>query len=222
MIVIGLTGSIGMGKSVTSRLFMEEGGGPVQSADDVVHRLYGVGRRGTQAIAELAPQAISGDGSVDRTRLRERIRRNPDLLKRVEAAIHPLVREERNRFVANAKEAGAPFVVLEIPLLFETGAEKGVDKVVVVTAPESVQRERVLARPGWTRNRIEGWSRSRRRMRRNCDGPITSFRLETESRRRDPRFVQFWPRWDSVRRENDDRSPGHTSGRTGTGQPCVK
>ncbi len=148
MIVIGLTGSMGMGKSETSRMFTEEGGGPVQSADDVVHHLYRAGGRGAKAIEELEPDAIGRDGSVDRQRLRERLRLDPDLLERVEAVIHPLVQEERHSFVARAQEAGATFVVLEIPLLFETGAEKGVDTVVVVTAPESVQRERVLARPG--------------------------------------------------------------------------
>ena len=176
MIVIGLTGSIGMGKSETSRMFMEEGGGPVQSADDVVHRLYRAGGRGAEAIEKLEPDAISRDGSVDRQRLRERLRLNPDLLQRVEAAIHPLVQEERDCFVARAQEAGAAFVVLEIPLLFETGAEKGVDTVVVVTAPESVQRERVLARPGMDQE-------SYRRM-------LAKQTPDTEKRRRADHIIQ--------------------------------
>ncbi len=148
MIVIGLTGSIGMGKSCTADMFAKEGAGPVQSADDVVHVLYGANAPGAKAMADIAPEAIAADGSVDRRSLRKRILAEPDLLHRVEAAVHPLVRKERENFLAAAKAAGAAFAVLEIPLLFETGTECEVDTVVVVSAPEDVQRERVLSRSG--------------------------------------------------------------------------
>ena len=147
MRVIGLTGSIGMGKSRTAEMFAEAGG-RVLSADVLVHRLYAAGGAGAGVIAELAPDALTADGAVDRGRLRQLVREDSDLLARVEAAIHPLVRRARDRFVAGCRAEGSPFVVLEIPLLFETGGEGEVDVVVVVTAPAAVQRQRVLARPG--------------------------------------------------------------------------
>ena len=150
MIVIGVTGSIGMGKSVTARLFVEEGDGALQSADDVVHALYGPGGAAALALVRCLPEILSRDGSVDRARLRERIQARPALLRRVEAVVHPLVRQERERFLARAEEADASFAVLEIPLLFETGMEREVDTVVVASAPEEVQAERVLSRPGMT------------------------------------------------------------------------
>ena len=148
MIVIGLTGSIGMGKSVTATLFSEEGGGPVQSADAVVHDLYAAGGSGAAVIAEIAPETLAEDGSVDRERLRQRVQEQPGLLQQVEGSVHPLVRRERDRFLSAAEAGGSPFAILEIPLLFETGAERDVDIVVVASAPEAIQKERVLSRPG--------------------------------------------------------------------------
>ena len=156
MIVIGLTGSIGMGKSCTARMFAELGGGSSQSADDIVHRLYAAGAPGARAIEAIAPGVMAEDGSVDRKRLRRRLKAEPELLRGIEAAVHPLVREERERFLAEAEAAGARFAVLEIPLLFETGAEREVDAVVVVSAPETVQRQRVLSRPGMDEAAFQG------------------------------------------------------------------
>ncbi len=149
MIVLGLTGSIGMGKSATAGMFRDLGV-PVHDADDSVHRLYGPGGAGARAVGDLAPEAIRGDGSVDRLRLRDLAQASPDLLARIEAAVHPLVKAEREAFLAQARESGAPLAVLDVPLLYETGAEAETDAVVVVSAPESVQRERVLARDGMT------------------------------------------------------------------------
>lgn len=142
--LLGLTGSIGMGKSTTAALFAEAGV-PVWDADDAVHRLYAAGAAGAEAVARLAPEAVGPQG-VDRSRLREAVARDPGLLARIEEVIHPLVAADREAFVA--ANADAPLVVLDVPLLFETGAETAFDAVLVVTAPASVQRARVLARPG--------------------------------------------------------------------------
>lgn len=142
--LLGLTGSIGMGKSTTARLFAEAGA-PVWDADAAVARLYAAGGAGVRAIADLAPAAVV-DGEVERDRLRAAIRADPQLLDRIEARIHPLVAADREAFVA--ANGAAPLVVLDIPLLYETGADAWLDGVLVVTAPPEVQRARVLARPG--------------------------------------------------------------------------
>lgn len=118
---------------------------PVWDADDAVHRLYAGGAAGAEAVARLAPGAVDSTG-VDRARLREVIALDPGLLARIEAEIHPLVARDRETFVA--ANADAPLVVLDIPLLYETGAETAFDAVLVVTASAPVQRARVLARPG--------------------------------------------------------------------------
>ncbi len=157
MIVIGLTGSVGMGKSVTAGMLVEEGGGALQSADAVVHALYAADGEAAAVLGAVLPDVIDADGSVDRPRLRARVQAEPELLERVEEIVHPLVRRERERFLARAESDGAPFAVLEIPLLFETGSEREVDVVVVASAPESVQRERVLARPGMTEAMLRGF-----------------------------------------------------------------
>jgi dephospho-CoA kinase len=148
---LGLTGSVGMGKSTTARLF-GEAGIPVWDADAAVHRLYAAGGAGTAAIARLAPQAVAG-GSVDRDRLRDAILADPGLLARVEAHIHPLVAADREAFAT--AHGGADVVVFDIPLLYETGGERGLDGVLVVSAPEEVQRARVMARPGMTPEALE-------------------------------------------------------------------
>ncbi len=142
--LLGLTGSIGMGKSTTAALFAEAGV-PVWDADAAVRRLYGPGAAGAKAVARLAPEAV-GPAGVDRARLREALARDPGLLPQIEAAVHPLVAADREAFVA--VNADAPLIVLDIPLLFETEAEAGCDAVLVVTAPSPIQRARVLARPG--------------------------------------------------------------------------
>jgi len=138
---LGLTGSIGMGKSTTARLFAEEGCA-VWDADAAVHRLYARGGAGVAPIAAAFPGAVA-DGAVDRGQLREIIAGDAEALARIEAIIHPLVAADRAEFIA-AQEADV--TVLDIPLLYETGAETGLDAVVVVSVTPEVQRERVLAR----------------------------------------------------------------------------
>jgi dephospho-CoA kinase len=146
--LLGLTGSIGMGKSTTAAMFAEEGV-PVWDADGAVHALYGVGGAAVPVVGALCPEAVVA-GRVDRERLKGWIGREPGALARLEAAIHPLVAAHRAGFIAAATRLGAPLVLLDIPLLFETGADRTLDATLVVTAPETVQRARVLARPGMT------------------------------------------------------------------------
>ncbi len=151
MIVVGLTGSIGMGKSTTARLF-GEAGVPVHDSDEAVHRLY------ADMAAPLIEAAFPGTtkgGVVDRGLLAQRVLGNAAALKTVETIVHPLVRADADAFLARHREAGQPIVVLDIPLLFETGGEGRVDKIVVVSAPPEVQRERVLSRPGMTVEKFE-------------------------------------------------------------------
>jgi dephospho-CoA kinase len=143
---LGLTGSVGMGKSTTAAMFAETGV-PVWDADAAVHRLYAAGGAGVPVIAALVPDAVR-DGAVDRTILRQAVLDDPGLLARIEAGIHPLVAADRGAFLA--ANAAADLVLLDIPLLYETGAEASVDAVAVVSAQPEVQRERVLARPGMT------------------------------------------------------------------------
>lgn len=144
MILLGLTGSIGMGKSTTAKMFVEEGV-PVHDSDEAVHRLY------AGVAAPLIEARFPGtvvDGVVDRERLSKAVLGNKQALRDLERIVHPLVRADADAFLARHRAAGAPLVVLDIPLLFETGGRDRVDRVVVVTAPADVQRERVLARPG--------------------------------------------------------------------------
>ena len=152
MIVLGLTGSIGMGKSTTARMFAEEGA-RVHDADAAVHRLYARGGAAIGPIAEAFPGAVR-DGAVDRAALAAQVMADRAGLARLEAIVHPLVARLRDEFIAEARAEGAPVAVLDVPLLFETGQDGGVDAVVVVTAPETVQRERVLGRPGMTPERL--------------------------------------------------------------------
>ena len=151
MFVIGLTGSIGMGKSTTARFFAEAGV-PVHDADAVVHRLYE--GRAAPAIEAAFPGTTAG-GKVDRAKLAARVLGDKATLLQLESIVHPLVRESEAAFLAEAKRAGAPVVVLDIPLLFETGGQARVDAVVTVTAPAEVQRERLQQRPGMTDEKIE-------------------------------------------------------------------
>jgi dephospho-CoA kinase len=153
MIVIGLTGSIGMGKSTTATLFAECGA-PIYDADAEVRRLYA---RGGQAVApiEAAFPGVSVDGAVDRALLGDRVLGNPAALERLNAIVWPLMGEARAAFFRNAAQSGADIVVLDIPLLLETGGEKNVDAVVVVTAPTELQRQRVLARAGMNEAKLQ-------------------------------------------------------------------
>jgi dephospho-CoA kinase len=150
--VIGLTGGIGMGKSTAARVF-SRARIPVHDADAAVHALYARGGAAVPLIAALVPDAVR-KGAVDRSALGRAVSADPPLLRRLEAAIHPLVRREERRFLARARRARARAAVLDIPLLFETGTERRVDAVVVVSAPASVQRARVLRRPGMTEGKL--------------------------------------------------------------------
>lgn len=151
MIILGLTGSIGMGKSTTAKMF-REAGLPVHDSDEAVHRLY------AGKAASLIDAAFPGtvvDGVVDRAALSKHVVGNPESLKRLETIVHPLVRADADAFLERQRAAGADIVLLDIPLLFETGGRDRVDRVVVVSAPANVQRERVLARPGMTPEKFE-------------------------------------------------------------------
>jgi dephospho-CoA kinase len=151
MFILGLTGSLGMGKSTTARFFAEEGV-PVHDADAVVHRLYD--GEAAPAIEAAFPGTTAG-GKVDRDKLSARVLGDSAALKRLEAIVHPLVHEAERRLLAEAEARGEKVAVLDIPLLFETGGENRVDAVVVVSAPPHVQRSRVLARPGMTVDKLE-------------------------------------------------------------------
>lgn len=151
MFILGLTGSIGMGKTTTARLFAEEGV-PVHDADAAVHRLY---EGEAVPLIEAAFPGTTHGGKVDREKLGRQVVGDAAALKRLEAIVHPLVRQTETRFLADAKAGGAAVAVLDIPLLYETGGEARVDAVVVVTAPEAVQRQRVLERPGMTPEKME-------------------------------------------------------------------
>ena len=169
MIVIGLTGSVGMGKSTTAKLFASVGV-PVFDADAAVHQLY----EGAAVVpVEAAFPGVAKGGAVDREALGRRVIGDTDAMRRLEAIVHPLVRDAREAFLAGHRAAGAALVVLDIPLLLEGGAAK-VDAVVVVSAPKAVQKKRVLARPGMTEARFEA---------------ILSKQMPDDEKRRRARFI---------------------------------
>jgi dephospho-CoA kinase len=153
MIVLGLTGSIGMGKSTTAAMF-REAGAPVYDADAAVHSLYAKGGAAVGPVEAAFPGVVK-DGAVDREALRQRVLGDPDALQRLNAVVHPLVGRDRAGFFEAAARDGADMVVVDVPLLFETGGHVNMDAVVVVTAPPEMQRERVLARPGMTPERLD-------------------------------------------------------------------
>jgi len=148
MLILGLTGSIGMGKSTAARM-LRRLGCPVHDADAAVHALYARGGAAVPRIAELFPDTVV-DGAVDRAALSARVVGDPAAIARLEAIVHPLVRLAGDRFIRRCARRGVPVVVMDIPLLFETGGRRRVDRVAVVSAPAAVQRARVLARPGMT------------------------------------------------------------------------
>lgn len=151
MIVLGLTGSIGMGKSTTAAMF-RDAGVPVHDSDETVHRLYS-GQ--AASLIEAAFPGTTVGGAVDRARLGRAVLGDAAALQRLEGLVHPLVRADADRFLERLKAEGAPLVVLDIPLLFETGGRDRVDKVAVVTAAPEIQRQRVLSRPGMTVEKFE-------------------------------------------------------------------
>lgn len=153
MIVLGLTGSIGMGKSTTAGLF-REAGVPVQDADQVVAELYAKGGAAVGPVGAAFPGVVR-DGAIDREALSQKVLGDPQALARLEAIVHPLVKAERAGFLRKAEAAGAKVAVLEVQLLFEVGVHEDADAVVVVSAPETQQRERVLGRPRMTAERLE-------------------------------------------------------------------
>jgi dephospho-CoA kinase len=150
MFILGLTGSIGMGKSATAKMFAEEGV-PVHDADAAVHRLYD-----GEAVAsiETAFPGTTGNGKVDREKLGKRVLGDDAAMKRLEAIVHPLVRQAEERFLAEAERKGAKAAVLDIPLLFETRGDARCDAVVVVSAPADVQRARAFERPGMSEGKL--------------------------------------------------------------------
>jgi dephospho-CoA kinase len=151
MLILGLTGSIGMGKSTAARFFAEAGV-PVHDADAAVHRLYAAEAVGP--IEKAFPGTVR-DGKVDRVKLAAQVLDDPAALKRLEAIVHPLVRGQEMRFLAEAEARGATVVVLDIPLLFEVAGQDRVDAVVVVSAPSELQRERVLTRADMSEGKLE-------------------------------------------------------------------
>lgn len=148
MIVVGLTGSIGMGKTTTAAMFADAGAA-VFDADAAVHKLYAPGGAATRLVAQAFPDVVT-HGAVDRAALGALVRDDPVTLKRLEALVHPLVADARAAFLKAAAQEGRRVAVLDVPLLFETGGDRSVDVVVVASAPEAVQRARVLARAGMT------------------------------------------------------------------------
>lgn len=151
MIIVGLTGSIGMGKSTTAKFFEAEGV-PVNDADAVVHDLYR-----SEAVGPVG-QAFPGvvkDGCIDRQELAVRLAADPDGFKKLEAIVHPLVRQRERQFLDQQGKTGADIVLLDIPLLFETGRQHVVDAIVVVTSDPQIQRDRVLARPNMTEEKFQ-------------------------------------------------------------------
>lgn len=151
MLLLGLTGSIGMGKSTTAKLF-EEAGVPVYDADATVHKVY---EGEAVSAVEAAFPGSTANGKVDRQKLSAMVVNNAEAMKRLETIVHPMLRSHQQRFLSDAERAGASVAVLDVPLLFETGGEKRVDAVVVVTTTPEIQRERILARENMTPDKLD-------------------------------------------------------------------
>ncbi|MGH6970782.1 MAG: dephospho-CoA kinase, partial [Caulobacteraceae bacterium] len=153
MITLGLTGSIGMGKSATGQMFVEEGC-PLYDADAEVHRLYAKGGAAVAPVEAAFPGVVK-DGAVDRAKLSDKVVGDPKAMDRLNAVVWPLLGSARRAFFRKAEEEEAPIVVVDIPLLFETGGERNMDAVVVVSAPAQMQRARVLAREGMSEAKLD-------------------------------------------------------------------
>lgn len=150
MFILGLTGSIGMGKSATAKMFADEGVS-VHDADAVVHKLY---EGEATPLIEAAFPGTTQDGTVDRSKLGQRVLGDKEAIERLEQIVHPLVTRARERFLAEAERSGATVAVLDVPLLFETGGERRCDAVVVVSAPADMQRARAFERPGMSEDKL--------------------------------------------------------------------
>jgi len=206
-VVLGLTGSIGMGKS-TAAAMLRDLGVPVHDADATVHRLLGQGGAAVPAVAAAFPEAVR-DGAVDRTALGARVFHDTAALRRLEAILHPRTRRAARDFVRRQRRRRVPVVVLDIPLLFETGGERLCDLVAVVSAPPFVQRARVLRRPGMTRTRLES---IRRRqvpdlVKRRCADVVVETGLGRHATRRHLRRIvallrRYPPQLDALRRRS--------------------
>jgi dephospho-CoA kinase len=153
MMSVGLTGSIATGKSEVAKLFLAAGI-PVFDSDAEVHGLYA--EKTTRDLLGKEFPDVFVDGEIDRQRLGQQVLASPENLRKLESLIHPLVRKRREQFIARWQKQGSPFVILDIPLLFETGQEKELDYVIVVSVDEEVQRKRVMARPGMTEQKLAG------------------------------------------------------------------
>lgn len=153
MIILGLTGSIGMGKSTAAGM-LRRLGVPVHDSDAAVHRLIGPGGRAVAAVEEAFPGVVV-DGAVDRPALGAKVFGDPAALKRLEAILHPMVSEEKGRFLRREAARRTKVVALDVPLLFETGGDRGCDATILITAPPFIQAARVLRRPGMTKERLE-------------------------------------------------------------------
>jgi dephospho-CoA kinase len=151
MIILGLTGSIGMGKSTTAKLFAEAGV-PVYDADAAVHRLY---EGEAVPVIEAAFPGTTVNGKVNRDRLSAQVVHDPAAIKRLEGIVHPMLGASRQKFLRDAEQSGAPVAVVDVPLLYETGGEKRVDAVVVVTTSPEIQRQRILARDNMTGEKLD-------------------------------------------------------------------
>jgi len=171
VIILGLTGSIGMGKSAAART-LRRLGVPLFDADAVVHRLLAPGGAAVGPVEAAFPEVRDPSGGIDRQRLGQRVFRDPPALRRLEGILHPMVRQAERRFVARARARRDPLVVLDIPLLFESGGVERCDFVLVVSAPARLQRERVMRRPGMSESRFADILRAQipdREKRRRAD-----------------------------------------------------
>jgi dephospho-CoA kinase len=154
MKIVAITGSIGMGKSTTAAMFADLGV-PVWDADGAVHRIYAAGGAATGPVGEAFSSVTREDGGIDRDALSKAVLGNPDALKKLEAIVHPLVGQDRAAFLSDARAGEAKLVLVDVPLLFETGGEAYVDHVIVVSCDPQTQTRRVLARPGMTQDKLE-------------------------------------------------------------------
>ncbi len=200
MLIIGLTGSIGMGKS-TAAARMRVLGVPVCDADAIVHKLYKAGGAAVAPIDAAFPGLMSEEGGIDRQKLAAALLADPKAYARLEAIVHPLVLETERRFLQEKAAKGADKIVLEIPLLFETGGDKRVDVTIVVSAPADIQRRRVLDRPGMTEEKLD---------------QILSRQMPDEEKRSRADFVVDTSRSIPETEAQIDRIMAQLSGRTGT------